>query len=123
MLKRKVGASVISLTLAVVAIALITSALVIATNNSAVYRYEKAKKSQVKTVESVAYTKVYTIGEVRSIARQAYANNYLAYWNNDVDLDGFKALVIGEMMEQVPQNQLESFVVIITNDSIDVEFK
>lgn len=121
MLNKKTGASIISLALATVAIALTTSALVIATNNSAMYRYEKAQRNQHKVVESVAYKKVYRLDEVKSIARQAYANNYASYYNKQVDLDGFKALVIGEMMEKIPQNQLEDYIINITSYEINVE--
>ena len=123
MLKGKRGASIISLTLATVAIALTTTALVVATNNSAMYRAQVIARKQSTTVESSAYTRVYRIGDIENIARQAFANNYLSFYDNEVDLEGFEALILGEMMEQIPQNQLEDYVVNVTPDGVTVEYK
>ncbi|MBQ8042757.1 MAG: hypothetical protein IJ272_01230 [Clostridia bacterium] len=123
MLKAKRGASIISLALATVAIALTTTALVVATNNAALYRAQVIENKQPVNVETTAYVKIYSLSKVRSIARQAYANNYLSFYDNKVDLEGFEALVIGEMMEQIPQNQLEKYEIIITSDSVDVEVR
>jgi len=123
MLKGKKGTSLISLALCAVAITLVTTALVVATNNSAMYRYEKAQRQQSKVVESVAYTKIYRLDEVTNIARQAFANNYLSFYDNEVDLEGFEALVIGEMMEQIPQNQLEDYVINVSSEGVQVEVK
>lgn len=122
MLRSKRGASIISLALCAVAIALVTSALVVATNNSAEYRASKMVKTDY-VVESSAYVKTYKLTEVEHIARQAYANNYLSFYDKEVDLEGFYALVVGEMMESVPQNQLENFNIIVTSDGVDVEYK
>ena len=123
MLNGKKGASIISLALAAVALTLTTTALVIATNNSAMYRYEKAKRQQVKEIDRVAYVKVYTLDEVKSVARQAYVDNYLSFYEKEVDLQGLEALVIGEMMEHIPQNQLDKYSIIVTDDSINVAMK
>lgn len=123
MLKVKRGASIISLALCAIAITLITTALVIAQNNSAVYRAQMVENSQSQIIDSSAYTKVYKLSEVRNIARQAFANNYLSFYDNEVNLEGLEALVIGEMMHTIPQEQLESFVVEVTPDGVDVQYK
>ena len=124
MFKGKRGVSIISLTLAAIAIALTTTALVVATNNSARYRAEEMRKNnKVVNVETKAYVKIYSLSEVRAIARQAFADNYLDFYNNNVNLEGFEALVIGEMMQQIPQNQLEDYVVTVTADSVVVHVR
>lgn len=123
MMNRKSGVSVISLVLCAVAITLVTTALVVATNNSAMFRAKMLRDEKTYQVESYAYTRVYKINEVRSIARQAFANNYLSYYDNEVDLDGFEALVIGEIMQKVPQNQLEEYIVQVTTNGVDVRYK
>lgn len=123
MLKVKRGASIISLALCAVALTLVTTALVVATNNSAIFRAQMIERNQSQVVESSAYTKVYKISEVRNIARQAFANNYLSFYDNEVNLEGFEALVLGEMMQQIPQNQLENFVIQVTSDGVNVQYK
>ncbi len=123
MFNLKKGTSAISLVLCAIAITLVTTALVIATNNSAKFRAQMLEKEQVKSVESSAYTKVYKIDEVRSIARQAYVNNYLAFYNNEVNLQKFEQLIIQEMVGQIPQNQMESYVVEVTPDGVYVQYK
>lgn len=123
MLNLKKGTSIISLVVCAVAITLVTTALVVTTNNSATLRAKMFKDEQAQKVESYAYTKVYTINEVRNIARQAYVNNYLAFYNNEVSLERFEELVIGAMMKQIPQNQLEDYVVQVTPDGIYVQYK
>ena len=123
MYKFKRGVSLISLMLCVVAMTLVTTALVISTNNSAIYRAQIALENQAKLVETSAYTKIYRLSEVRDIARQSFANNYLSFYDNEVDLEGFEALVLGEMMQQIPLNQLENFIVNISHDGVDVQYK
>lgn len=123
MFNLKKGTSAISLGLCAIAITLVTTALVIATNNSAKFRAQMLEKEQVKSVESSAYTKVYKIDEVRSIARQAYVNNYLDFYKNKVNLQKFEQLIIQEMVGQIPQNQMESYVVEVTPDGVYVQYK
>jgi len=122
MLRSKKGASIISLALCAVAITLVTTALVVATNNSAEYRASKMVKNNY-VVESSAYSKTYRLTEVEQVAKQAFANNYLSFYDKEVDLEGFYALVVGEMMETIPQNQLENYNIIVTSDGVDVEYK
>ena len=121
MFNGKRGASIISLALAAIAIAFTTTALVVATNNAARYRANSTLKKQVDIVETSAYTKVYSLSEVTQIAKQAYVNNYLSFYDKQVDLEGFEALVIGEMMHQIPLQQLEDYVIEVTYDGVDVE--
>lgn len=116
----KKGASIISLAICAVAITLVTTALVVATNNSAAYRASRMIKEN-KVVESYAYVKTYSLEEVQKEARQAYANNYLSFYDKQVDLDGFYALVVGEMMQLIPQNQLDDYEIIVTSDGVDVK--
>lgn len=123
MLNLKKGTSVISLVLCAVAITLVTTALVVATNNSAIFRAQMIKNKETQPLESYAYVKVYNINEVESIARQAYANSYLAFYDNEVDLEGLEALVIGEMMQEIPQNQLENYIIQVTIDGVSVQHK
>jgi len=123
MVKFKRGVSIISLTLCGIVMTLVTTALVLATNNSAVYRYEEAQRAKPRVIERRAYIKVYETYEVMNIARQAFANNYLSFYDKQVDLQGFEALVIGEMMQQIPQNQLEDFTITVTSDRVTVEHK
>lgn len=123
MLKNKNGASIISLALCAVAITLVTTALVLAQNNSEVYRAQMIERRQSQIVESSAYTRVYKLSEVRNMARQAFANNYLSFYDNEVDLEGFEALIIGELMQTIPQDQLEDFVFEVKPDGVNVEHK
>ena len=122
MINKKRGVSIISLTLCAVAITLVTTALVVATNNSAMYRAQKYINENTKQVESYAYTKIYSISEVTNIARQAFANNYLSFYDGEVDLDGFEALILGEMMQQIPVNQLENYNINVVDDGVFVEY-
>lgn len=121
MLKSKRGASIISLALCAVTVGFVIAAVVVAVNNSATLRAQLIADSQKNVVESSAYTKVYEKYEVVTIARQAFANNYLQLYDGKVDLEGFKALVIGEMMQTIPMEQLEEYNITITEDSISVE--
>lgn len=123
MIKTKKGASIISLTICTVVVALVTTALVFANRNSAMYRAQLLQEKNSQVVEKTAYTKVYSLSEVTSIARQAYANNYLSFYDNEVDLTGFEALVIGEMMQQIPQDQLDNYNITVTVDGVNVEYK
>ena len=123
MYRFKRGTSIISLALCAVAITLVTTALVIATNNSAMYRAQRVLEKQAKVIETSAYTKIYKLSEVKNIARQAFANNYLSFYDSEVDLEGFEALVLGEMMQQIPLNQLENYIVDVSHDGVDVQYK
>ena len=123
MFNLKKGTSVISLVLCAVVIALVTTALVVATNNSAVFRAQMLEKEQLQKVETHAYTKVYVINEVRNIARQAYVNNYITFYNNEVNLQEFEQLIIQEMVQQIPQNQMENYVIQVTPDGVYVQYK
>ena len=123
MLKNKRGVSIISLVLCAVSVVLIISAVVVATNNSLMYRaYLIANRYVNETeAENLAYSKIYTKHEVIDVARQAFVNNYLSLYDNEVDFEGFKALVIGEMMQTIPINQLEDYNINITQDGVTVE--
>lgn len=120
MLKDKKGTSIISLVLCAVAISLVTTALVVATNNAAVYRAQKMTYNNTKVVETSAYKDTDRVENVRKIANQAFVNNYLSFYDKQVDLEGFKALVIGEMMQTIPQNELEDYTIDITADGVSV---
>jgi hypothetical protein len=61
--------------------------------------------------------------EIRNIARQAYVDNYLPFYDNEIDFDGFVALVMGDIMQKVPANQLDGYNVIVTEDGVEVENK
>ena len=123
MLNKKRGASVISLVLCGVALTLVVSALVVATNNSAMYRAQMIAENNSKVIENSAYTRVYTLNEVKAIAKQAFANNYLALYDNEVGMQGFEALVIGDMKQTVPQEQLDNYNIYVTRDGIEVQYK
>lgn len=115
--------SVISITLCAIAITLVTTALVIATGNSATFRASMVKEQENNVVESSEYTKIYKLSEVQSLARQAYVDNYLSFYDKAVDLEGFKALVVGDLMQLVPENQLENYSITVTIDGVDVQYK
>lgn len=123
MLNIKRGTSVISLVLCGVALTLVVSALVVATSNSAMYRAQMIAENNSKVIEHSAYTKVYTLSEVKTIAKQAFTNNYLALYDNEVGMSGFEALVIGEMRQTVPQEQLDNYNIYVTRDGIEVQYK
>lgn len=118
----KKGTSIISLTLCAVALALVTSALVIANNNSAMYKLNEIAKDEIKPVETTAYVKIYSVDEVETVARQAFVDNYLSYWDEEVDLEGFTALVIGDVMRKIPLNQLDDFNIVVTEDGVKVNY-
>ena len=121
-MNKKRGVSIISLALCAVAITLVTTALVVATNNSAMYRAQMFRNENTQQIESSAYTKIYTLNEVRNIARQAFANNYLDFYDGNVGLSGFEALIIGEMMQQIPLKQLEDYNIYVVDDGVFVEY-
>ena len=123
MLNKKRGASVISLVLCGVALTLVVASIVVATNNSSAYRAQLIAENNSKVIENSAYTKVYTLSEVKAIAKQAFANNYLTLYDNEVGMSGFEALVIGEMKETIPQEQLDSYNIYVTRDGIEVQYK
>ena len=120
MLKDKKGTSIISLALCAVAISLVTTALVVATNNAAMYRAQKMTYNNTKVVETSAYKDTDRVENIRNIANQAFVNNYLSFYDKQVDLEGFKVLVIGEMMQTIPQNELEDYIIDITADGVKV---
>lgn len=120
MLKFKKGTSIISLALCAVAIIMVTCALVIATNNSAIYRAREILKQQNKPTQMDAYVKIYTKSEIETVARQAFANNYLAFYDNVVNIEGFEALVIGEIMQTIPEEQLEAYEINVTPDRVNI---
>lgn len=120
MLKNKNGVSIISLVLCAVAVGLVTTALVVATNNSAEFRAARIMEKQNTIVDSSAYVKVYNLNEVENVAKQAYVDNYLSYYNKEVTLLGFEALVLGQMQETIPVKQLDNFTIYVTSDGIEV---
>lgn len=122
MLKVKKGASIFSLVLCAVIVALVTTALVVTTSNYGLFMAQRDAKND-NVVEKSAYTKVYTIEEVKTIARSAYANNYLAFYDNEVTFDGFEQLIMKEIANQIPQEQLGNYIINITPDGIDVQAK
>lgn len=123
MLKNKKGASIISLSLCAVAIFLVAAALFVTTKNAARFKAEQVigENKQEVAEESLAITKIYTKAEVISVARQAFANSYLALHNEEVDLEGFEALVIGEMMQILPINEIEKYDIRVTSGGVTVE--
>jgi len=120
MLSDKRGTSIISLTLCLIVVIMIGTAVFIATSNSARYKVEQIINNKISPEESLANHKTYTHHEVTSIARQAFVNNYLAWYDGKVDLENFRALVIGEMMQTIPVDQLEKFDIHVTQDGVTV---
>lgn len=118
MLRLKKGASIISLGLCLVAVCLVTSALVVAKKND--YEY---KASLVNNVENNAYVKVYTLDEVKSIARQAYVDEYLPFADGEITITTLKENVVENMKKTVPDEQLESFEIFVYDDGITVEYR
>lgn len=115
--KLKKGTSIISITLCLVALVLVTSALVIAKRNDNIY-----KASLVKTEEH-AYVRVYSLDEVKHIARQAYADNYLSFVDGKTTITQFKKDVENEIKKVVPSTQIESFNIYVYEDGVDVQYK
>lgn len=122
-MNEKKNVSIISLALCAVAITLVTAALVVARMNDIDYKAQMMQEKQPQQVETQAYVKVYKLQEVVNIARQAYADNYLSFYDKQVDLEGFEVLVIGEMMQNIPHNQLEDYEIKVTSDGVDVQYK
>lgn len=116
----KKGASIISLAICALAITLVTTALVVATNNSAIYNAELMAREQNKITETSAYTEIYSLEQVTKIARQAFVDNYLSFFDKQVNLEEFIALVMGDIMEEVPSKQLNAYDIIVTEDGVDV---
>jgi hypothetical protein len=123
MLNTKKGASAISLVLCGVAMAFIVSALIVATNNSAMSKAQVIAQKEINVVEDLAYTKVYTLNEIKIVAKQAFANNYLSLYDNEVDMAGFEALVVGEMQQTIPQEQLDNYNIFVSQDGVEVQHK
>ena len=123
MLNTKKGASAISLVLCGVAVAFIVAALVVATNNAAMFKAQMIAQKATNVVEDSAYTKVYTLNEIKIVAKQAFANNYLSLYDNVVSMTGFEALVIGEIQETIPQEQLENYNIFVSQDGVEVQHK
>lgn len=122
MFREKSGASAISLILCGVIITLVTTALVVATLNSGINRAQMNEK-QVNQMETLSYSKVYNIGEIRNIAKQSYVNNFISFYEGEVSLQEFKQLVLKDIMQAVPQEQLQEYVVNVTPDGVNVEYK
>lgn len=122
MLNLKKGASIISIALCMVAIALVASALVVANNNH--NEYMMAKNSKVNdSVEKSAYVKIYTKEDVENVARQAFVDNYLMYFDGDIGISGLEKIVIEEVSKQIPGNVLSNYVIEITPDEVIVDIK
>lgn len=122
MLRKKAGTSIISLVLCFVAIALVTTALVVANNNSAKYKAKQVAKEQLK-VDSLAYVKVYTLDEVKQIAKQSFADNYLSLYENEVSLAEFEALVLGDVANKITLKELDKYAIYVTPEGVTVEYK
>lgn len=118
MLRLKKGASIISLGLCLVAVCLVTSALVVARKNN--YEY---KASLEKSVEDNAYVKVYTLDEVNQIARRAYVDEYLQFAEGKVTISTLKENVLLNMQNTIPYDQLLNFDVFVFDDGVTVEYK
>lgn len=121
MLRFKKGLSLITLVLCGVIITLGITALVVATNNSAIFMAKEIASKQNTVIETGAYTKIYSVHQVETVARQSFANNYLYLYDQEIDLEGFKVLVIGEIMQTIPAGQLENYDIQITADGVDVK--
>ena len=121
MLGRKRGISIISLSLSIVAMGLVATALIVTTNNVAENRARAVKP--VRFVESSAYTKVYTKQEVENIAIKSFVDNYLPYYDGEITLVELEALVLGDLMQRIPKEQLDNYVVRITGDTVEVDNK
>lgn len=120
MINLKKGTSIISLVLCAVIISLVTAALVVTLNNTREYNLVKARQNEL-SVENSAYVRVYTKSEVEQVARQAFADNYLSFYDKEVDLEGFEALVMGDILNEIPKYELDKYIVTVTADGIDVE--
>ncbi len=121
MLKGKMGASMISLILCAIAVTLVTAALVIANYNSAIFKAQQIANKNKAQFEISAYSKIYTKAEIEIIARQAFVDNYLSFYDKNVDFEGFEALIMGEIMRQVPVDQLEEYNIHVLTDGVIVE--
>ena len=121
MLKGKRGVSFISLAIFSLVFILIVVGIVCAVNGSREYKEELvAKRQRSVVIDKNSYVKVYSKNEIENVARQAYVDNYMQYLDNEVDLDGFSALVIGQMGRAIPSNQLDKYLIIVMDDGIDI---
>lgn len=118
MLRLKKGASIITLGLCLVAVCLVTSALVVAKKND--YEY---KASLLKEKETNAYVKVYTLEEVKDVARKAYVDEYLPFAEEKITITTLKENVIENIKKTIPSEQLENFNVFVFEDGITVEYR
>lgn len=116
MIKSKKGTSIISITLCLVALVLVTSALVIAKRNDSIY-----KASLVKTEED-AYVKVYSLDDIKSIAKQSYVDNYLPFADGKISFFQFRQNVENEISKIVPFEQLVKVNIYVYKDGIDVQY-
>lgn len=119
----KSGVAILSLILCTLVVGLVFAALAVATNNSAIFKAKLAVEKQNGVIENSAYIKVYTLEEIKAVARQAYANNYLALYEEQVDMSGFITLVLNEMNNTVPREQLSKYNVFVSQDGIEVQAK
>ena len=118
MLRFKKGASIISLGLCLVAVCLVTSALVVTRKNN--YEY---KASLEKNVEDNAYVKVYTLDEVNQVARQAYVDEYIQFAEGTITITTFRDNVLANMQNTIPSDQLLNFNVFVFDDGVTVEYR
>ena len=119
-MNKKRGASIISIALCFIAISLVTGALAVAVWNDMSYKMNSMALRDSVVMDSSAYIKIYTKNEIVGVARQAFADNYLTFYDGVVDLEGLEALVIGQMEETVPRAQLDNYEVIVTANGVDV---
>ena len=123
MLNRKKGASAISLVLCGMALSLVVAALVVATNNSAAFKAQMIAEKQTSIIENSAYTKVYSLSEIKAVAKEAYVNNYLLLFDEEIGISDFEALILGEIQLTIPYEQLENYNIFVTQDGIEVQYK
>ena len=50
----------------------------------------------------------------------AIPESFDSFNDNEVNLEGLEALVIGDLMQIIPQDQLNNFLITVTADSVDV---
>ena len=121
MLKR--GVSVISLVICAVVITLTVSALVIANNNSAIFKASMKNKDNVDILESSAYTDVYTPEQVEQIAIDAYVDEYMDFYEGKMSVEELAALVRENMLDKIGENELDKYEIVVHENSIEVNKK
>ena len=123
MLKNKKGASAISLILCAIVISILTVAIVVAASNSATFRANERAKKEAKILNSQAYTKVYTLEEVQEIAKQAFVDNYISFYEEEVSFTEFKDLILAQINKTIPSSQMVKYNVYVYNDGVTVQYK